>query len=72
MSARIEERTDEAIDGLQGELQQAETRLIPAIEKKLGNAPALPWTSPVANAAAKLAGKAISNRGGRRVGQREA
>ena len=61
LQARIEERTTEALDGLQAELQRAQARLTPAIKKKLAAVPALSWTSPVVAAAAKLAGKAGQN-----------
>ena len=57
LHARIDERTTEALDGLQPELQRAQAALTGAIEKTLAADPALPWTSPVATAAAKLAKK---------------
>ncbi len=55
LRARIDERTAEALDGLQDEFQRAQARLPTAIEKKLAADPALPWTSPVVDAAEKLA-----------------
>ncbi len=60
LHARIEEWTAEALDGLGGELRRVRTRLTPTIRRKLAADPALPWTSPVADAAAKVAGNGHS------------
>ena len=65
LNARIDERTAEALDGLGGELRRAQRRLLAGIGKKLTADPALPWTSPVAEAAAKAAGKTKQNGTGR-------
>jgi hypothetical protein len=58
LSARVDDRTTEALDSLNGARQRALARLTPAVEKKLAADPALPWTSPVVAAAEKLAGRA--------------
>ncbi len=65
LSARIEERTAEALDGLGAKLRRAQARLLAGIGKKLADDPALPWTSPVAEAAAKVASKTKQNGTGR-------
>ena len=65
LHARIEERTTEALDGLGVELRRAKRGLVASIDAILANDPALPWTSPVADAAARVAGKAKHNGSGR-------
>ena len=61
LNARIDERTAEALDGLGAKLRRAQARLLAGIGKKLAKEPALPWTSPVADAAAKVASKTKQN-----------
>jgi hypothetical protein len=65
LNARIEERTTEALDTLGAELRRTAKRLPAAIGATLADDPALPWTAPVADAAAKLAGRAKQNGNGR-------
>jgi hypothetical protein len=56
LAAHIDARTDEALDGLGAELRRAKKRLVASIGATLADDPALPWTAPVADAAARLAG----------------
>ena len=56
LHARIEERTGETLDGLRGEFRRAKKGLVASIRATLADDPALPWTVPVADAAAKVAG----------------
>jgi len=57
LTARVDERTDEALNRLNGEMYRVQTGLALTVEKTLAADPALPWTSPVVTAATKLARK---------------
>jgi hypothetical protein len=61
LTARVDERTGEALDGLAGELRRARARLVSSIGDTLADDPALPWTAPVVEAAARVAGKTARN-----------
>jgi hypothetical protein len=61
LGARIEERTGEVLDGLEGEIQRAQAHLLAGIGKKLAAEPSQPWITPVAVAAEKVAAKVQRN-----------
>ncbi|MGA2033924.1 MAG: hypothetical protein ABSG68_16880 [Thermoguttaceae bacterium] len=57
LSARIEDRTAEALDKLGVQLREAQTKLLAGIGKELTAHPSQPWTGPVVVAAKKVAAK---------------
>jgi hypothetical protein len=67
LTARVDERTAEALDGLGGELRRVGARLVSSISDTLAADPALPWTFPVAEAAARVSARAA--RKGSRAGK---
>ena len=57
-AAHVAERTESALAGLQPQISNMNGRLDRMVRKELADDPVLPWTSPVVDAAAKLAAKA--------------
>jgi hypothetical protein len=60
-AARVEERTEAALAALQPEIDRTARQLPALVGRELAAVPARPWSAPVADAAARVAGKTAGN-----------